>query len=106
MFKYREKREAEKKARALKEAEALKAKYRPIETIEKEYHEYARVAGDRQYRIKCFEAEIQAINEKMFDLNNERDASVKFFTELEQKPAATPIAQPEQPISPMPEATL
>lgn len=104
MFNYKEKRAAEKAARAEKEAADLRAKYRSVETIEKEYHEYARVAGDRHYRMKCFEAEIQAVQERMFELNTERDASIKFYES--QPKVETPPIPTEVPVSGALEAAL
>ncbi len=49
---------------------------REAEVISKEYAELCAMAGDKQYRIDLLTAELRELNKKLFDLNQEHNASV------------------------------
>lgn len=61
---------------------------RTIDQVKQEYVECAQQAGDMQYRIECFKADLIKLNNKMLALNEEAS-----------KLAAEQKAQNEQPKS-------
>lgn len=44
---------------------------RTVEEIQKDYAQVCTVAGDLQYRIKCFREELDKANDKLKELNAE-----------------------------------
>ena len=63
---------AKKKVEQIQE---VKAK-RTLEQIEQEYRELCTAQGDRQYRIEILKSEINQVNQRLLELNQEA-ASVK-----------------------------
>lgn len=61
---------------------------RTLEQVQAEYIELAKQAGDMSYRIKCFEADLERVHNRMLELNQEA-------TKLGQQESANEQA-PEQ----------
>lgn len=64
----------------------IKNKPRLKEDVQKEYAELCGMAGDKQYRKLELEAQLQQINEKLFQLNQE-------FVRLEAIPENAPTVE-------------
>ncbi len=90
------KRKAEREAaKQAKEFEKQKAKSRTPEEIQGEYVKLCGLAGDKQYRIKAFEAELIQINERLYNLNQEFDKARTLQAVKEQTQAPNAPTKPE-----------
>lgn len=60
---------------------------RTVDEIRKEYIDACAAAGDRQYRLAMLKLELQAINQKLSDLNKEAAEASKETVNVESQPA-------------------
>ncbi len=88
IFKTRKEREALKAAKIL---EALKAKTRKPDDVGMEYSRLCSTAGDKQYRIKTMQMELDCINERLAQLNDEFEKAQKVHGSGE--PVKSPVVE-------------
>lgn len=65
---------------------------READVIAKEYSELCTMAGDKGYRMDVLKAEIQQLNQKLFELNQEHTASRAYYA-----PRTEPVEPKEAP---------
>lgn len=101
----RKEREA---AKAKKEQDALKAKTRLPDVVGMEYSRLCSTAGDKQYRIKTMQMELDCVNERLAQLNGEYDKAIEVHG-APQLPAAANVApspEGQQNATPTPTPTF
>lgn len=72
--------------------EETKAEPRTLEQIQAHYNQLCLRAGDLQYRIKCFQGDLEAANQALQQVNQEAAArkSLDDAAKASEAPAITP----------------
>jgi hypothetical protein len=99
IFKTKKQREEEK---AQKQLEIDRATVRKPDDIGREYNALCAEAGDKQYRKKVIETELEQINQRLYSLNQEFSRSTQVHPQTPKLPAAPTTATPAPVEAPAP----
>ena len=87
--------------------EDKKVEVRPLQVIQQEYTQLCTKAGDLQYKIRCFQTDLETVNGQLLSLNHEavtsQEAAAK---EADEKATAEAEKQPELPLAEAPKAEV